>query len=805
MQSRWLVFFLVLLVSAVQVQAVINEHSTKIFAVTNDGKGLAADLDLRITPGKGQIYSGIDSLIGTSTQNAYKTAVELAKNYVSTSNQYDYYFTIKSSASIVDGPSAGAATALLIVSMLQDKKIPEAVAMTGTISNNGQVGTVGGVFEKTRSASEAGIKLFMIPKGEARQITRTGQGIQSVNLIEYAPKEWGLKVVEVETLDQALQFAFSDIGSIDINKQIEESKSVFVPEPIPYDPQVAPLHGITEKYLQRAQEQLKQAKAELNTTILNDTQLVDVMFESLTESEKVLEQSQTLYDQNFLYSSANFAFTAMVNAMLVRDIAQNPSILNENSTVFQSKLQKLKKDLDAVKERLDGPILTDRLDWQIAAQQRWLWSYNNLNKLQNTQTIVIQTGEGGNGVNPSQLDRLRDYEFAVAWKDAADDFSQELQSARQQSTSIQVFQDFAEEEVINAENKLPLVQTDERVDIQRRFDGAKTAESMKWFLSAAADATSVTALVNAEEQSKGKDLATLEALLNQKIADLDQKLKEDKPYVWSRIYLDHARYFQQAVKYYQQQNRTSQALDAAQSGVSVVFLAQGAFDSQQKIYSLASSIPSTPFKPQPFKPVGNSQNPYFWTLALAAMVFFAAFVVLIVAYLQKKKELSGEKELPVQTVAAKQLLRDSLELDRKFMQGKMNQEAYLKKRKEISSAIAKLPASDATPEKEKMARLGTQMSELEKQLQELRQSLKNGSVSHSEFSKRVESIQKQLKETQEQLEAHKKQLSLSNLPVEQKTSSLVETKSKRSGTAIEDIASEIRKSKSTKSKGKTKK
>ncbi len=786
MQSRWLVFFMVLLLSAVSVQAVINEHSTKIFAITNDGKGLSADLDLRISPGTGKIFSGVDALVGTSTQNAYKTALEVTKKYFPNANQYDYYFSINSTASIVDGPSAGGATALLMVSMLQDKKIPAVVAMTGTLSENGQIGTVGGVFEKSKAASQAGIKLFLIPKGEARQVTRTENGIKSINLIEYAPKEWGLKVVEVENLDEALKLAFSDIESIDINKQIQESNEIFVPESISFHSQVAPLHGITEKYLERAKEQLKDAKAELNTTILTDTELVQVMFESVSESEKVLDQAQRLYDQNFLYSSANFAFTAAVNAMLVKDIAQNPSILNENSAVFKEKLDKLKKELDSLKGRLDGRILSDQLDWQVAAQQRWLWAYNNVQSLENTQTIVIRA-PGEPGISSPQLDRLRDFEFAVAWKIAVDDFSLELQNAKQQTANSSIFEEYADEQLINAENSLPLVQEDERVDIQRRMDGAKTAQSMKWFLPEAADAASVSALIEAEQETKGKDLNQLESLLNQKISELDKKLAEENPYVWARIYLDHARYFQQAVQYHQKQGRTSQALDAAQGGISVVFLAQSAFETHQKIYSLAANAPTTPYQSQPFKPLpSENQKQYYWVLALAGFLFVAAIIILLAAFLQKKKETSGEG-----LISSRQLLRQSAELDKQFAQAKIGKEEYLKKRHEFAEELARAQEQKGVPSEAEIEKVGNRISGLEKELQGLRKSLKEGKVSEQQFSEKVDSIQKQLQETKSQLQNHEARVSIAKSQSE-------------SASSLEQLASEVKKRKTSSQKPKAK-
>lgn len=678
----------ILLVSIVSVQAVVIDHSTHIFAVTNEGQGLEATLHLRIEPGTGKIFSGVDALVGTSTQEAYKVAVALAKNYVSTTNQYNYYFSIDSTASIVDGPSAGAATALLVVTMLENKRIPPNVAMTGTISDKGQVGVVGGVFEKAKAASAGGIKLFLIPKGEARQVTRTDSGIQSINLVEYAPQQWGMKVVEVNTLDEAIQLAFSDIGSIDINKQIQESRSLFVPQPISYHPQLEPLHAITEKYLKKAGDELKAAKAELNTTILTNTELVSVMFESLTESEQVLEEAQNLYDQNFLYSAANFAFTARVNALLVEDIAQNPSILNDTSPVFEAKVQQLKKNLETLKATLDSGALPDQVDWQIAAQQRWLWAYNAIQKLANTQTIVIQTGNPSASSNVAGIDRLRDFEFAIAWKDVAEDFSMPLQNASRQTALSPALADYASQQLIQAENKIASVQDDQRVDIQRRLDGAKTAQTMKWPLSESVDAASVSFLADAEQQIPGKDLAALQQILDQKIADLDQKLKTNQPFVWARTYLDHAKYYQQAVRHYQEQNRASQALDAAQSGVSVAFLAESAFESHQKIYSLLENMPSQPFEPSK-SPVPlslpssiSSTNPFFWTTLAAALVLLLLVALLANMRIQQKKhEQSGASILPNKQFHS--FLRQSAELDKQWALGTISKEAYLKKREQL--------------------------------------------------------------------------------------------------------------------------
>ncbi|MBU0636430.1 hypothetical protein KKE06_05380 [Candidatus Micrarchaeota archaeon] len=780
------------------VLAVIPSHSTKIFAVTNDGEGLEAELSLRIESGTGKVFSGVDALVGTSTQNAFKVALDVAKNYVTIVDNYDYYFEIKSSASIVDGPSAGSATAVLLVSMLQNNELPQTVAMTGTVSENGSIGTVGGVFEKSRVASESGIELFMIPRGEARQVARTPNGIESVNLIEYAPREWGIKIIEVDTIDDALELAFSDIASIDVQQHIDASEELFIPESIPFHPKLEPLHDITEDYLQQAQTRLEEARNALNTTILSDNQLVSVMFDSLVESETVLEDAQNLYDQNFLYSAANSAFTAVVNAMIVKDIAQNPSILNENSTLFESKLEQLQLELSLQKMRLNGRILVDQVDWQIAAQQRWLWAQNNVHELLTTQTIVIQT-DGINGVNTVQLDKLRDYEFAMAWKEIAEVFSLELQNATVQIQEIQSFRTIAEQELVKAENLLPLIGLDERVDIQRRFDGAKTAQSLDWFLPMAADASSVSFLIQAEEQMDGKGLPELEELLNQKIMGLDQKVGEEKPFVWARIYLDHARYFQQAIQYYKEKNRTSQAVNAAKSGVSVVFLAESAFESHEQIYNQINQLPTVPFDPEPFVPPTGFEWNDWWTIAFVLIFLLAIIIVWLLFQLRKHKKMGAGEPISSKSLReqSREFVRQSAELDRKLVQGKLSHEAYFKKRDELFERFSHVRAQQLSTPTGHLAELGTRIKVLEKDLRELRKSLNRGEVSQPEFVERFEEVQRRLKENQGELEKSRvlvskgfSPLPSSNLPVIQKAGLPSKTKPSQ---VLQDIAKEIKK------------
>ncbi|TME74100.1 MAG: endopeptidase La [Chloroflexi bacterium] len=90
-----------------------------------------------------------------------------------------------------DGPSAGVTMATAIVSALSGRRVRRDVAMTGEITLRGRVLPIGGVKEKLLAAHRAGIKVFILPEKNRR------------DLID-VPKEV-LDTVEIKTVDNVDQ------------------------------------------------------------------------------------------------------------------------------------------------------------------------------------------------------------------------------------------------------------------------------------------------------------------------------------------------------------------------------------------------------------------------------------------------------------------------------------------------------------------------------------------------------------------------------------------------------------------------
>jgi len=143
-------------------------------AVDNEGRGIATKLTVESKPGTGRILTNIDKLVfWVDTQSSIRTAMLVAENYTGVeTDALDIIYTIKSdNATVVGGPSAGAALTLATIAALEEKQLNGSVMITGTINNDGSIGVVGGVMEKAKAAKGIGATLFLVPVGEGTENT----------------------------------------------------------------------------------------------------------------------------------------------------------------------------------------------------------------------------------------------------------------------------------------------------------------------------------------------------------------------------------------------------------------------------------------------------------------------------------------------------------------------------------------------------------------------------------------------------------------------------------------------------------
>jgi ATP-dependent Lon protease len=116
----------------------------------------------------------------------------------------DIHIHVPAGATPKDGPSAGVAMFMALVSLMTERTISSDTAMTGEISLRGLVLPVGGIKEKVIAAAGAGIKRVMLPARNRRDFEDIPQEVRDT-----------LAFVWLERVEEAIAFALQPAASSD--------------------------------------------------------------------------------------------------------------------------------------------------------------------------------------------------------------------------------------------------------------------------------------------------------------------------------------------------------------------------------------------------------------------------------------------------------------------------------------------------------------------------------------------------------------------------------------------------------------
>ena len=141
----------------------------------------------------------------------------------------DIHVHVPDGATPKDGPSAGVAMTVAMVSVLTGIPIRKDIAMTGEITLRGRVTAIGGLKEKLLAALRSGVKTVLIPQENEKDLADVPDNVKSA-----------LEIVPISTADEALKWAL--VGTLTPVEWDEAAEPLPAPIAAPEGPAAAVSH-----------------------------------------------------------------------------------------------------------------------------------------------------------------------------------------------------------------------------------------------------------------------------------------------------------------------------------------------------------------------------------------------------------------------------------------------------------------------------------------------------------------------------------------------------------------------------------
>ena len=147
----------------------LRARSIHIVGVTQVGtpSGELATLTAELRQGSGRVLIGVPPYENNDTQMAARNAVQAAGSETGFDlSSTDVAYSIETTAEMITGPSAGAAMAVVLVAVIENKEVLQGAITSATVDESGRLGPVGDIDIKIGAAEQAGYTLFVVSSNQ---------------------------------------------------------------------------------------------------------------------------------------------------------------------------------------------------------------------------------------------------------------------------------------------------------------------------------------------------------------------------------------------------------------------------------------------------------------------------------------------------------------------------------------------------------------------------------------------------------------------------------------------------------------
>jgi ATP-dependent Lon protease len=162
-------------------------------------------LSIEVLPVRGKGNIQLTGQLGEVMKESAQAALSYARSRIEQLgvdpnyfDEHNIHIHVPEGAVPKEGPSAGITLTTALISAMTGRPVRRDVAMTGEITLRGKVLPIGGLKEKTLAAHRAGIKTFILPKDNVKDLAEVPQKVKE-----------DLQIIPVSSMDEVLKIALT--------------------------------------------------------------------------------------------------------------------------------------------------------------------------------------------------------------------------------------------------------------------------------------------------------------------------------------------------------------------------------------------------------------------------------------------------------------------------------------------------------------------------------------------------------------------------------------------------------------------